>query len=607
MATYTRVIENLVLTSTLALDGPEWNNTLIRNLTIQNVQGDGIMLRNVENVRIENVTIRDVSGDGIKLSMTGSTTNVIIANSLIENTGGDGINAGHRASDGVDHIGLQILNNTIDTTGLAGSNTGLVHGMYIQSSDPRIEGNHILNSTDGNGISIRSSGVIRDNFIDTTYKSGISYFADHAAGTSNILLIEDNVVIASGNGDSRSDIDILGVSSGNLGNVVGTIIVRDNFLTAEGRDYVSISSNFSNLGGVIVNDNTFVPEATARLNNGTNLDDWLTGTAAADWMKGYLGNDRLDGGLGNDTLYGDAGDDVLSGGDGINHMYGGAGNDRYVANATDVIFDSSGYDTVEIFQDEGDLVLDLANFVGIESFELSANGKAEIVGSTAADTIQVTSRGAYIDGLGGNDMLTGGRYSDTLIGGTGNDTLFGGTTDTDLRDMIYGGDGNDSIDGAAGNDELNGGNGNDTVIGGLGSDTIIGNDGNDVLGGSGGSDMMFGNGGNDVLNGGFGYDRLNGGAGADSFFHAGVLDHGSDWVQDYNAAEGDVLTVGLAGATPAQFQVNFNTTPGAGAAGVGEAFVIYRPTGQILWALVDGGDDLVINLQIGGQVYDLLS
>ncbi|MFZ1468665.1 MAG: hypothetical protein WAT09_06755, partial [Paracoccaceae bacterium] len=99
----------------------------------------------------------------------------------------------------------------------------------------------------------------------------------------------------------------------------------------------------------------------------------------------------------------------------------------------------------------------------------------------------------------------------------------------------------------------------------------------------------------------------NGGAGADSFYHAGVFDHGSDWVQDYNAAEGDILTVGLAGATRAQFQVNFNTTQGAGAAGVGEAFVIYRPTGQILWALVDGADDAHINLNIGGQIYDLLA
>ena len=171
--------------------------------------------------------------------------------------------------------------------------------------------------------------------------------------------------------------------------------------------------------------------------------------------------------------------------------------------------------------------------------------------------------------------------------------------------MIFGGDGNDSIDGGYGNDDLNAGSGNDTVLGGFGSDTLVGNDGNDLLAGGAGSDLMSGNGGNDTLNGGFGFDRMNGGTGADSFFHLGVADHASDWVQDYNAADGDVLTVGLAGAVRSQFQINTTFTPGAGAAGVAEAFIIYRPTGQILWALVDGADDAVINASIGGAIFDL--
>ena len=38
-----------------------------------------------------------------------------------------------------------------------------------------------------------------------------------------------------------------------------------------------------------------------------------------------------------------------------------------------------------------------------------------------------------------------------------------------------------------------------------------------------------------------------------------------------------------------------------------EAFVIYKPTGQILWALVDGGGQDSINLQIGGDTFDLLA
>ena len=134
----------------------------------------------------------------------------------------------------------------------------------------------------------------------------------------------------------------------------------------------------------------------------------------------------------------------------------------------------------------------------------------------------------------------------------------------------------------------------------------MGNAGNDTLGGGGGSDLLYGNDGGDYLNPGFGHDRLNGGAGADVFFHQGITDHGSDWVQDYARAEGDVLAAGIAGARAADFRVNLAFTPGAGAADVAEAFVIWRPTGQILWALVDGAGQGALRLAAGGQAFDLL-
>jgi len=127
-----------------------------------------------------------------------------------------------------------------------------------------------------------------------------------------------------------------------------------------------------------------------------------------------------------------------------------------------------------------------------------------------------------------------------------------------------------------------------------------------VLTGGALSDLIFGNDGADFINGGFGYDRVNGGAGADVFFHLGIFDHGSDWIQDYHAADGDVLRFGNETASRANFQINLAETPNAGAAGVQEAFVIYRPTGQIIWALVDGGAQSSINLAIGSEVFDLM-
>lgn len=226
---YTRIVENLVLTSTLRLEGAEWNNTLVRNVTIRDVNGDGLMLRNVNNVRIENVTIEDVSGTGIKLSKTGSTSNVEIVNSRIDGTGRDGINSGEAA--GVDHVGLKIIGNTIANTGLDGGSSGLLHGIYLQGSEFLVEDNTLINSQDGNGISVRSSGIVRGNHIDGAFKSGIAYYADHPAGTSNRLVIEDNIVVDAGLGGARGDINLLNLPSGS--DPVDSIIVRNNTLSGE--------------------------------------------------------------------------------------------------------------------------------------------------------------------------------------------------------------------------------------------------------------------------------------------------------------------------------------------------------------------------------------
>ncbi|WP_299567061.1 hypothetical protein [uncultured Sulfitobacter sp.] len=203
------------------------------------------------------------------------------------------------------------------------------------------------------------------------------------------------------------------------------------------------------------------------------------------------------------------------------------------------------------------------------------------------------------------DTLHGGGGRDTLIGGAGDDVLTGGEGAGDLRDVIYGGDGDDTIDGSHGNDELRGDAGDDVIAGGFGADLVIGGAGDDTLTGAALGDTLFGGGGDDFINGGFGFDQINGGAGADSFFHLGISDHGADWIQDYLAADGDTLVFGNARATAAQFQINSAFTPGAGDADVAEAFVIYKPTGQILWALVDGMAQDEIGLTIDGTLYDL--
>jgi len=256
---------------------------------------------------------------------------------------------------------------------------------------------------------------------------------------------------------------------------------------------------------------------------------------------------------------------------------------------------------------------------------MGTGGDDRIIGLDGPDTIYGLAGNDRLEGGAGDDLLHGGPGNDTLVGGAGNDTLMGdeganllnGVSGNnlihggELRDLVYGGTGHDTIHGNDGNDELRGLQGDDLIFGGLGSDTIIGNEGNDTLEGGGLSDLIFGGDGDDFINGGWGFDRLNGGAGADTFFHLGIRDHGSDWIQDYSAAEGDVLQFGLAGAARGDFLVQYAHTADAagvrsGNADVAEAFVTYRPSGQIIWALVDGEGQDSIMVRSGPEIFDLL-
>ncbi|SHE29544.1 Hemolysin-type calcium-binding repeat-containing protein [Ruegeria intermedia] len=275
-----------------------------------------------------------------------------------------------------------------------------------------------------------------------------------------------------------------------------------------------------------------------------------TGGSGSDRITGNTENNDLLGGLGNDTLFGAAGDDTLLGGAGGDDLTGGLGDDL-------------------------------------------------LRGEAGSDVLR---------GDDGHDTLLGGDGLDTLIGGAGDDNIQAGETGTDLRDIVYAGAGNDTVDGGYGNDSLRGDAGDDQLTGGFGVDELIGGTGNDVVSGGAWSDLIFGGDGDDFINGGFGFDRVNGGAGADLFYHLGVVGHGADWIQDFDSAEGDRLFFGgPASATVDDFLLQRANTPNAGDAAADEFFVTYIPSGNILWALIDGAVQESIELRIGGEVFDLLA
>ena len=201
-----------------------------------------------------------------------------------------------------------------------------------------------------------------------------------------------------------------------------------------------------------------------------------------------------------------------------------------------------------------------------------------IITGDANDNILVTTATATtLEGLGGNDRLTGGDTNDTLNGGDGNDTLVGAGGSNLLfggagNDLAIGGEGHDAFDGGTGIDQVTyglspsglvldltspgnstgfaegdtftsvesfvlskfndrfigdssastvqGGDGDDDIGGGAGNDTLCGDAGNDRIDGGDGDDELRGGDGDDLLIGGGGADKFNGGAGLDTVTYA---------------------------------------------------------------------------------------
>lgn len=360
MPKYDNIIENATYDSTLRLTGSEWNNTLVRNVVIENVNGNGVFLRDVKNVTFENVTIRNVSGDGIKLSTDGSTSNVVISNSNISNIGEDGINAGQRYQNGVDHPGLEIIGNTIDQTGLNGGSDGLRHGIYVQSTNVLIEGNHVTNSVDGNGISVRSSGIVRDNLVESSSKSGIAYYADHMGRNGN-LVIENNTVADSGYSNGRSDINLLTVP--NQSYLVDSVTVRSNNLE-KGAAGVQVGNGYHEANVSV--------QGNGEVTGGSNGD-----------QSGSV--QEPDTGSHTSTIVGDKGSNLLRGTSADDRMFGLAGADVFVLEK------NGGTDTIADFEPGIDRVL----FHGFNSF----NSIADLIPSASEQD------GNTVVQLGGGDNL----------------------------------------------------------------------------------------------------------------------------------------------------------------------------------------------------------
>lgn len=230
---YRKVIDQLEQTETLVIEGSAWNDVLISNCHIHDVDGDGIIIRNVENLTILGCNIRNVSENGIRLRSSGSTDGVHLIDNRIMNVSKSGITAAKRSENAIDHTRALLLGNTITDSGLSGA-SGRGHGIYSQVSDVRIIGNTISGTRGGNGISIRSSGLVACNLVEGVSrkgKPGIRYYPDHKTGPSRTLEIRNNRILDAEVGiDLHAEVDSNTFSDVEL---VQRFIIIDNLLGAD--------------------------------------------------------------------------------------------------------------------------------------------------------------------------------------------------------------------------------------------------------------------------------------------------------------------------------------------------------------------------------------
>ena len=198
-ADFDHVIEGLEITSTLRIEGSGDDNTLVRNCTIHGTGGIGIFIKNVNNVVIQSCEIYDVTF-GVKTSSQGGSTNIVVDNNFIHDVSEDGVKANQHPTSNptVDSPNFIARNNRVTNVGL-GQTTHGRHPFYIQSQDFLIENNTVYGAYHANGISIRSSGIVRCNTVSgrsEINKHGIRYHSDNEKGPSNLLVIEHNNVVS---------------------------------------------------------------------------------------------------------------------------------------------------------------------------------------------------------------------------------------------------------------------------------------------------------------------------------------------------------------------------------------------------------------------------
>lgn len=454
-------------------------------------------------------------------------------------------------------------NDTLTGNGLANTLTGLGGADTIDGSG----------GVDTVNYSASNARVIVDLFAGTG--TGGHAEGDRFTSIENVTGSNFNDIMIGSGSDNRFE------GLGGADTFVG-LSGRDVFDGGTEVDTVDYSAS---PGGVVV-DLTNVRPSGGMVNNdaggdtffsvenivGSDLSDWLYGTAESNHFRGRGGNDFLigqggadilDGGEQTDTVdyressavivnlstnsgigghaQGDTyilienitaseGHDTLTGNDVSNQLDGMGGDDVLAGlGGADRIYGGEGIDTADYSAAPG------ANF-GVGGITVNLTTGLATASHAQGDTflsVENITGTAFTDTLTGNseqNTLNGGAQNDTLAGLGGADTLIGGEGASDTATYALSalgvtvnlatnvnafgdaaGDMLFSIEGVVGSKY------NDTITGDSNDNNLDGSDGSDTLIGGSGHDRLFGGEGTDTLEGGFGRDNLNGGGGRDTF------------------------------------------------------------------------------------------
>lgn len=396
--------------------------------------------------------------------------------------------------------------------------------------------------------------------INSEFSTQIS---DHDPGLSSLLFVRSAAIATEGN-----DVFTAAAYTAVFGATRGSLTGDDTVLALGGDDLIEGSAGNDVLNGGGGFDTVDYTGSTGGVT--VNL---TTNTASGDWAQGdtLISIENIIGSQLDDFLTGSATLNILNGGLGADYMAGGANNDTYyVESMGDVLVEVAGQGTDTVISSIAwTLAANFENLTltGVQAIDGTGNSvNNRIIGNDGNNTLGGGAGADNISGGAGNDHLLGGEGNDILDGGADDDTLEGGNgTDTYLVNsagdgiietstggfdtvrstatsyvlsafvenlnlvgaFAQDGTGNaqaNTINGNNFDNELIGAAGADVLNGMVGADTLEGGDDNDKLYGGSGADDLLGGAGNDLLDGGTGDDTMSGGAGNDTYYVDSELD-----------------------------------------------------------------------------------